>query len=197
MASEAPNTVPVTGDAEADALLAANPFALLVGMLLDQQVPMEWAFRGPYTLSQRLGTTELGAGEVAALGPDRVEELFRDKPALHRYPGSMGKRTHALAQYLVDHYNGDAAKVWEEAADGKDLLRRLQELPGYGPDKSKIFAALLAKRFGVRPEGWEEAAEPFSDDTKRSVADIDSPETLAEVRAWKQAQKAKGKTKAD
>lgn len=158
---------------------------------------MEWAFRGPYTLSQRLGTTELGAGEVAALGPDRVEELFRDKPALHRYPGSMGKRTHALAQYLVDHYNGDAAKVWEEAADGKDLLRRLQELPGYGPDKSKIFAALLAKRFGVRPEGWEEAAEPFSDDTKRSVADIDSPETLAEVRAWKQAQKAKGKTKAD
>jgi uncharacterized HhH-GPD family protein len=196
MTADAPMTVPVTGDADADALLADNPFALLVGMLLDQQVPMEWAFRGPYSLAQRMGT-ELDAGAVAALGPDRVEELFREKPALHRYPGSMGKRTHALAQHIVDNYDGDASRVWSEATDGKDLLDRLLDLPGYGPDKAKIFAALLAKRFGVRPEGWEEAAEPFSDDTKRSVADIDSPETLAEVRAWKQAQKAKGKTKAD
>jgi uncharacterized HhH-GPD family protein len=184
----------VTGDDAADRLLNTDPLALLLGMLLDQQVPMEWAFMGPYTLRERLGG--LDAGAIAAMDPDAVEAAFRSKPALHRYPASMAKRAHALCQVLVEEYGGDAANVWKDAATGDELLARLRALPGFGEEKSKIFLALLAKQFGVRPQGWESAATPFSDATKRSVADIDSPEALAEVRTWKKAQKAKGKTKA-
>jgi uncharacterized HhH-GPD family protein len=187
--------LPVTGDPDADRLLVENPLALLIGMLLDQQVPMEWAFRGPATLRDRLGT--LDARAIAEMPPDELEAVFRAKPALHRYPGSMAKRTHALCQHLVDEYDGDAAAVWRDAPDGAELLRRLRDLPGFGAEKSKIFLALLAKRFGVRPPGWEQAAAPFSDSTPRSVADIDSPETLAQVRDWKRVQKARGKGKAD
>jgi len=186
--------IPVTGDPEADRLLAHSPLALLLGMLLDQQVPMEWAFKGPHTLKERLG--HLDAGAIAAMDPDALEAVFRAKPALHRYPASMAKRAHALCQVLVDQYDGDAASVWTGVHTGDELLARLRALPGFGEEKSKIFLALLAKRLGVRPAGWEGAANPFSDTTKRSVADIDSPEALAEVRAWKKAQKAKGKTKA-
>jgi uncharacterized HhH-GPD family protein len=188
--------LPVTGDAAADALLVSDPLALLVGMLLDQQVPMEWAFRGPFRLKERLGGT-LDAGAIAAMPIDDVVAVFSEKPALHRFPGAMAKRTHALCTHLVDHYDGDAANVWTGAASGAELFERLSGLPGFGAEKAKIFLALLAKRLGVRPAGWEEAARPFSDSTPRSVADIDSPESLARVREWKKAQKARGRSKAD
>jgi uncharacterized HhH-GPD family protein len=195
-ASPTAPTLPVTGDAEADALLVSDPLALLIGMLLDQQVPMEWAFRGPLRLKERLGGT-LDAGAIAAMPVDDVIAVFSTKPALHRFPGAMAKRTHALCVHLLDEYGGRAERVWTEATTGDELFDRLAALPGFGREKAKIFLALLAKRLGVRPEGWEVAAEPFSDSTPRSVADIDSPESLARVREWKKAQKAKGKSKAD
>ena len=185
----------MTGDADADQLLAENPHALLIGMLLDQQVPMEWAFKGPATLRDRLGS--LDAPTIAGLGPDRLDAAFRAKPALHRYPGSMAKRTYALAQVIVDEYDGDAAAVWRDATSGEDLFARVRALPGFGDEKTKIFVALLAKRLGVRPDGWEAATAPFSDANPRSVADIDSAETLARVRDWKRTQKGRGKGKAD
>ncbi len=191
-------TMPVTGDPEADQLLVDDPLARLIGMLLDQQVPMEWAFRGPYTLRERLGAgSRLDATTIAAMPPADVETVFRAKPALHRYPASMGKRTHALCQHLVEEYGGDAASVWRDAGDGAQLYQRLRALPGYGDEKAKIFLAILGKRLGVAPPGWEEAAAPFSDATPRSVADIDSPEAFRRVREWKTAQKAKKRSKAD
>ena len=185
---------PVTGDPEADELLVSDPFALLVGMLLDQQVPMEWAFRGPATLRGRLGT--LDAKSIAAMSPDEVDAVFRQKPALHRYPGSMAKRTYALATHIVDQYDGDAAAIWRDVQDPKALFDRLRALPGFGEEKARIFLAILGKRLGVAPPGWEQYAGPFGDANPRSVADIDSPEALLRVRAWKQAQKKAGKTKA-
>jgi uncharacterized HhH-GPD family protein len=187
--------IAVTGDPDADRLLAEDPLALLIGMMLDQQVPMEWAFKAPHTLKERLGG--LHAAAIAAMPPDDVEAAFRAKPALHRFPTSMAKRTQALCRVIVDEYGGDAARVWQDAATGDELLARLQALPGFGAEKSKIFVALLAKRLGVTPAGWETAAAPFSDATPRSVADIDSPETLAEVRDWKRSQKKKGRSKSD
>jgi uncharacterized HhH-GPD family protein len=189
-------TLPVTGDPEADKLLVEDPLALVIGMLLDQQVPMEWAFIGPFRLKAKLGG-RLDAAEIAALDPAELEAMFKGPPALHRYPGSMAKRTQALCQHLVEHHGGDAAAVWEGVDDGRELLKRVQALPGFGADKSRIFTALLAKRFDVRPLGWEEATAPFSDDQPRSVADIDSAETLQRVRSWKKARKAEGKTKSD
>ncbi|MFV0309400.1 MAG: HhH-GPD-type base excision DNA repair protein [Desertimonas sp.] len=187
---------PITGRPEADALLADNPFALLMGMLLDQQVPMEWAFAGPLTLRDRLGG-ELDASTVAACSEDDLVELFVEKPAMHRYPAAMAKRVHALAQRIVEDYDGDTASIWATASTGGELRRRLRALPGFGDEKSKIFTALLGKRFGVRPDGWRAAAGPFGDDTPRSAADVDSPEALAAVRAYKQLRKAEGKGKAD
>ena len=184
----------VTGDPEADRLLVEDPLALVIGMLLDQQVPMEWAFRGPARLKERLGGT-LDCNAIAAMSEDDVVAVFQAKPALHRFPGSMGKRTYALCRYLADEYDGDAASVWTGAASGADLLTRVQALPGFGAEKAKIFVALLAKRLGVRPKGWEEVSAPFSDAEPRSVADIDSAEALEQVRAWKKAKKAAGKTK--
>ena len=189
-------TIPVTGDSAADELLAREPLALLIGMLLDQQVPMEWAFRGPLTLQERLGAP-LDARRIAAVPEADVEAAFRAKPAMHRYPGSMAKRTHDLCRHIVDEYDGDTAAIWTGVDSGAELLRRVRALPGFGDEKARIFVALLAKRRGVRPPGWEDAAKPFSDAVPRSVADIDSPETLARVREWKRAQKAKGKTKSD
>jgi len=185
----------VTGDPVADRLLNTDPLALLVGMLLDQQVPMEWAFRGPATLVNRLGG--LDAGTVADMDPDAFVEACRTKPAIHRFPRSMAGRIQDLCRHLVDHHGGDAADIWRGASDGADLSRRLRALPGYGAEKTMIFVAVLAKRMGVAPEGWEAAAGPFADDVPRSVADIDSPEALATVRAWKKAQKAAGKSKQD
>jgi uncharacterized HhH-GPD family protein len=189
-------SIPITGDADADKLLVENPLALLIGMLLDQQVPMGWAFRGPFTLKDRLGGS-LDAETIAAMGPDKIEAIFRDKPAMHRYPGSMGQRTHALSAYVAEHYRGDAGAIWRDAPSGAEVYRRLRELPGYGEEKAKIFLAILGKRLGVAPPGWEEAAAPFSDDTPRSVADVDSKESLERVREFKKARKAAKKGKAD
>ena len=186
----------ITGDADADKLLAEDPLALLLGMLLDQQVPMEWAFQAPSILRQRLGG-QLDAGKLAAMSEDDVIQLFVEKPALHRYPASMAKRAHALCIALTESYDGDAQNVWKGAATGQELVKRLLALPGFGPDKAKIFAAVLAKRLGVKPVGWEEASAPFSDNERRSVADADSPAHLEEVRAFKKMMKAKGKSKAD
>jgi len=187
--------LPVTGDPDADQLLVSDPFALLVGMLLDQQVPMEWAFRGPSTLRQRLGM--LDANAIAAMSADQVEDAFRQKPALHRYPASMGKRTHALATHVAEQYDGDAASIWRGVTDPAELLARVRALPGFGDEKAKIFVAILGKRLRVAPVGWEQVVVPFGDANPRSVADIDSPEALQRVRAWKQEQKKKGKTKSD
>lgn len=187
---------PITFDDDANELLAKDPLALLYGMLLDQQVPMEWAFGAPLRLRDRMGG-HIDAAEIAALDPDKLEAVFKGPPALHRFPGSMGKRTQALCQMLVDDYDGDAAQVWAGVESGPELLRRLKALPGFGGEKAKIFAALLAKRFGVRPPGWEQATAPFSDDQPRSVADIDSAESLARVRAWKKMMKAQNKAKSD
>jgi len=187
--------LPITGDEAANRLLEENPLALMIGMLLDQQVPMEWAFSAPKRLEERIGT--LDASTIAAMGPEKVDEVFREKPALHRFPGSMGKRTYELCRVITDDYAGRAETVWTTAADGADLLKRLRDLPGYGDEKSRIFIALLAKRFGVTPQSWQDAAAPFSDSTPRSVADVDSAEAFERVRQFKKAQKAKGKGKAD
>ena len=186
----------ITGDDAADRLLAEDPLALLLGMLLDQQVPMEWAFFGPSLLRERMGGT-LDAHAIAAMPEDEFLAIAKGPRAIHRFPGSMGKRVQAVCRAIVDEYDGDASRMWTEAKDGEDLQRRLLALPGFGPDKTRIFIALLAKRFGIRPEGWETAAGPFADDTPRSVADIDGPEALAKVRTFKQAMKAQNKTKAD
>ena len=192
----ATGTIPITGDDAADQLLVENPLALLIGMLLDQQVPMGWAFRGPFTLQERLGGA-LDAETVAALGPDKVEAIFRDKPAMHRYPGSMGQRTYALCAYIVEHYGGDAGAIWRDAPSGQEIYRRLRELPGYGEEKSKIFLAILGKRLGQAAPGWEEAAAPFSDSTPRSVADVGSAESLERVREFKKARREAKQGKAD
>jgi len=187
-------TLAVTGNAEADELLNTDPLALLVGMQLDQQVPMEWAFASPLKLRDRLGGT-LEPAAIAAMPLDDLEVAFKGPPALHRYPGSMAKRTQQLCQHLVDHYGGRAEAVWTGVASGPELFARLQALPGFGGEKARIFLALLAKRFGIRPDGWEEPARPFSDDTHRSIADVDSAESLLEVRAFKKMMKAQGKGK--
>lgn len=188
-------TLHLAQDPEADELLGRSPLAALIGMLLDQQVPMEWAFTGPFTLKQRLG--HLDAGKIAAMPVDDFVGVCREKPAIHRFPKSMGERAHAVCEHVVERYDGDASRLWSEAADGDDLYARLREVPGYGDEKAKIFVAILAKRFGVRPDGWEAAAGPFADDVPRSVADVSSEEALLEVRRWKKAQKAAKKTKQD
>ena len=187
-------TMPVTGDPEADQLLVDDPLARLIGMLLDQQVPMEWAFASPLKLRDRLGGA-LDSVAIAAMPLDELEVVFKGPPALHRFPGSMAKRTQQLCQHLVDHHGGEAEAVWVGVLTGPDLFARLHALPGFGGEKAKIFMALLAKRFGIRPEGWEEPARPFSDATHRSIADVDSAESLLEVRAFKKMMKAKGKGK--
>jgi uncharacterized HhH-GPD family protein len=188
-------SIPITGDPAADELLVTDPLALVIGMLLDQQVPMEWAFRGPSTLRDRLG--RLDASAIAAMPVDDLEAVFKEKPALHRYPGSMAKRTHALCEQVVAEYDGDAGNIWKGVKDPQVLFDRIRALPGYGEEKAKIFLAILGKRLKVAPKGWEQCAAPFSDDKPRSVADIDSAENLLRVREWKQAQKAAKKSKAD
>jgi uncharacterized HhH-GPD family protein len=186
----------IAGDPAANELLMTDPLALLIGMLLDQQVPMEWAFRGPATLKERLGGT-LDPSAIAAMDPEDLVAVFCAKPAMHRYPAAMARRAHDVCVFIVERYDGDTAAIWRNVKTGDELYRRLRELPGYGDEKARIFMAILAKRFGKRPAGWEEAAAPFSDATPRSVADISSPETLAQVREFKKARKAAGKGKAD
>ncbi|MFJ4849047.1 MULTISPECIES: HhH-GPD-type base excision DNA repair protein [unclassified Streptomyces] len=187
-------TLRLSQQPEADALLGRSPLAALVGMLLDQQIPMEWAFTGPWTLATRMGRDDLDAHEIAAYDPETFVALFSEKPAVHRYPGSMAKRVQQLCQYLVEHYDGDAEAVWRGVRDGKELLRRLGDLPGYGKQKAQIFLALLGKQLGVTPEGWREAAGSYGDQGSfRSVADITGPESLDKVRAFKQEAKRAAK----
>ncbi|MEU1849176.1 HhH-GPD-type base excision DNA repair protein [Streptomyces sp. NPDC019990] len=187
-------TLHLAQDPEADALLGRSPLAALVGMLLDQQVPMEWAFKGPATIAQRLGADDLDAHEIAVHEPEAFAALLSQKPAVHRYPGSMARRIQQLCQYLVEHYDGDAEAVWKDVTTGKELLKRLAELPGFGKQKAQIFLALLGKQLGVRPTGWREAAGAYGEPKSfRSVADITGPESLAKVRAHKQEMKAAAK----
>jgi uncharacterized HhH-GPD family protein len=185
----------ITGDPEGDALLNTDPLALLLGMLLDQQVPMEWAFVGPATLHERVG--HLDPTKIAAMDVDDFIAVCCEKPAIHRFPAAMGRRIHELCTALVDDYDGQASNLWSGVASGAELYRRLRALPGYGEEKSKIFVAILAKTQGVAPEGWQQAAGKFGDDMPRSVADIDGPEALAKVRDWKKAQKAAKRDKQD
>ncbi|WP_438292674.1 HhH-GPD-type base excision DNA repair protein [Streptomyces sp. HUAS TT7] len=181
---------------EADELLGRSPLAALVGMLLDQQVPMEWAFSGPYTIARRMGADDLDAGAIAAYDPEAFAEILKEKPAVHRYPGSMAKRIQQLCQFLVEEYGGDAAGVWTGVGTGAELLARLKALPGFGEQKAKIFLALLGKQLGVRPKGWREAAGPYGEaNCFRSVADITGPESLTKVRAYKQEAKAAARGK--
>ena len=187
-------TLHLAQDPEADELLGRSPLAALTGMLLDQQVPMEWAFKGPRTIADRLGADDLDAHEIAAQDPEAFAALLSGKPAVHRYPGSMAKRIQQLCQYLVEHYDGNAELVWKDVTDGRELLRRLEELPGFGKQKAQIFLALLGKQLGVQPKGWREAAGAYGEARSfRSVADITGPESLAKVRAHKQEMKAAAK----
>ena len=184
--------LPLTGDTEADRLLEKEPLALLVGMLLDQQVPMEKAFRGPYDLKQRLGG-RLEAAEIASMDSEALAAVFRGPPALHRYPGSMAGRTQELCRVLVERYGAKAEKVWKGAKTGKELFDNLKALPGFGEQKARIFTAVLAKRMGVTPPGWEDVAGPYAQVGHFSVADIDGPDALAAVREHKKAMKAAAK----
>lgn len=186
-------TFPVTGDAAKDAYLVDDPFALVLGMMLDQQVPMERAFAGPYDLRERLGG-DLEPASLAAADPDTIVEVFRTKPALHRFPRAMADRARELAAMIVEDYDGDTATIWSTAGDADELYDRVRALPGFGEDKARIFVALLAKRFGITPRGWEEVAGELADDRPRSAADIDSPEALEAVRAYKKQQKAAART---
>jgi uncharacterized HhH-GPD family protein len=185
----------ITGDPAADELLNTDGTALLIGMLLDQQVPMEMAFHGPDTLRRRLG--HLDAGRIAEMTEADVVGICCAKPAVHRFPAVMGRRIHALCGTLASDYGGHGDNVWHDVATGEELYHRLRALPGFGDEKSRIFIALLGKRMGVQPDGWREAAGKFGDDTPRSVADSTSPETLAAVRQWKRAQRAANLDKQD
>lgn len=185
----------VTGDTEADRLINTDAMALLIGMLLDQQVRLEWAFAGPAKLHARLG--HLDPVRLAAMGADELVAVACAKPAIHRYAAVMAGRIHAVARVVVDEYGGRPERIWDEARSGADLTRRLRALPGFGEEKAMILVAVLAKRFGVRPRGWKSAAGPFADRQPRTVADAHSAESLARVRAWKQGQRAAGRTKQD
>ena len=183
----------ITGDADADALLNRDANAVMIGMLLDQQVPLEWAFRGPATLRDRLGHVDVE--RIAAMDEEDLVAAACEKPAIHRFPAVMARRVHALCCVLAAEWEGEASSLWADEPDGPTLARRLRSLPGFGPEKTKIFVALLAKRFGVCPVGWETAAGVFADDEPRTIADCGDADSLAAVRAWKAAQKAAGKDK--
>jgi uncharacterized HhH-GPD family protein len=186
-------TLHITGDADADRLLSTDPLALLVGMLLDQQVPMETAFAGPLKISDRLGSFD--AATIAREEPEAFASLFKTSPAVHRFPGSMAGRVQGLCAAIVDDWDGDAEAIWtRDAPDGPEILKRLLALPGFGEQKAKIFLALLGKQYGFTGEGWREAAGDYGvDGSFRSVADIVSPESLTKVREHKKAMKAAAK----
>ncbi len=186
-------TVYITGIDKADKLLNSNGNALLIGMLLDQQVPMEWAFTGPHTLKTRLG--HLDPKKIADMDPDEFLAVCLEKPAIHRFPKAMAQRIQGVCRVLADKYKGKAENIWRDVDDADELFRRLREFPGYGEEKAQIFVALLAKRFDVAPKGWKKTAGVFSDSKPRTVADITSPETLLKVRAWKKAEKAADRDK--
>lgn len=180
-------------DADADAVLSANPLALLIGMLLDQQFPMERAFASPALLTERLGGPLTAAG-IAEYDTEALVAAFTGPPALHRYPRSMAERVQGLCRQLVEDWGGEAERLWVDAGSGREVLANLQSLPGFGKQKAQIFTALLGKQCGVRPEGWREAAGSYGDEgSRRSIADVVDPVTLGEVRDFKQAQKKAAK----
>jgi uncharacterized HhH-GPD family protein len=183
VATTRPDRLHFTGNDEADALLADEPLALLIGFVLDQQVSVQKAFSGPLELKRRLGS--LDAATIAGTDPGELERIFRERPALHRFPGSMAARTQELCAAVVSEYDDDAARVWTEAEDGRDLERRLLDLPGIGPMKARSLIAILAKRFGVQPPGWEEVAPSHP-----TLGDVDSVEALEAYQAKKRAYKA-------
>ncbi len=183
----------ITGDAEQDGLINRDGTALLIGMQLDQQVPMEWAFMGPHTLKQRLG--HLDATRIAMMDENAFVAVCCDKPAIHRFPAVMGRRIHAMCVVLADRYRGQPEQLWATAGTGSELYDRLRELPGYGEEKSQVFVALLAKRFGVRPRGWKTAAGVFADNEPRTIADCRDEASLAKVREWKRVQRQAKKDK--
>jgi uncharacterized HhH-GPD family protein len=177
------DSLPYTGDPEADQLLVSEPLALLIGFVLDQQVPLQKAFSGPLELRRRIG--ELDAATIASMDPERLNEVFRERPALHRFPGNMAKRTQEMAQFIVERYGGDAGRIWLEARDGADLHKRLLEVPGIGPMKAGTLVAILGKQLGVAPAGWEAFAPRHM-----TLGDVDSAEKLATYQAGKRAFKA-------
>lgn len=185
-------TLTLAQNPAADRLLSDDPFALLVGMLLDQQFPMERAFAGPHLLAERLGSPDrLVPATIASVAPDTLLAAAKGPPAIHRYPGAMADRIQALAQHIVDNYAGDAAAIWD-SGDGDEVRARLLALPGFGEQKARIFLALLGKQFGVDPAGWRQACRPYGEpDTRMSIADVTGPESLAQVRAWKKEQKSR------
>ncbi|WP_106815261.1 HhH-GPD-type base excision DNA repair protein [Microbacterium timonense] len=192
-------TLHITGDDAADRLLTDDPLALLIGMLLDQQVAMETAFAGPLKISERAGT--LDAAALATFDADAFAELFKATPAVHRFPGSMAARVQALCAAIAEEWDGDASAIWRRPAgdggapDGATVLKRLKSLPGFGEQKAKIFLALLGKQYGYTGEGWREASAPYGEEGSfRSVADIVSPDSLAKVREHKRAMKAAAKS---
>ena len=178
---------------EANELLSRSPLALVMALLLDQQVTLEKAFAGPLDLVRRLGH-EPTAAELAEFDPDRLAAIFSERPAMHRYPKAMAARVQEMARLIVDQYDGDAARLWETAGSGAELLKRIAALPGFGAQKAQIFVALLGKQCGVRPEGWREAAGRFGEEGSHcSVADIVDTDSLAAVRAYKQSLKSAAK----
>ncbi|MBB2985668.1 HhH-GPD-type base excision DNA repair protein [Terracoccus luteus] len=186
-------TFHIAGDPAADQVLDEHPFAVVVGMMLDQQYGMEHAFRGGHKVLTRFGTLDPAA--IADADPDEFTAMASTPPAIHRFPGSMAKRLQELAALVVERYDGDVTRLWTEATSGRDLLKRVQELPGFGRQKAQIFVALLAKQLGVRPEGWEAAAGDYALDGYRSVADVVDGDTLLKVREFKQAKKAEAKAR--
>jgi len=186
-------TLYITGNPASDKLLNSNGTALLIGMLLDQQVPMEWAFNGAHTLKARLG--HLDPRKIAAMDPDEFLAVCLEKPAIHRFPKAMAQRIQAMCAIIAEKYRNKGENIWKDVDDAQVLFERLRELPGYGEEKAQIFVALLGKRFGVRPKGWQKAAGVFSDKNPRTIADITDQPTLLKVRAWKKAEKAADRDK--
>jgi uncharacterized HhH-GPD family protein len=183
-------------DPDADALLTESPLALLIGMVLDQQIPLEWAFKGPHALTRRLGR-DLDATDIAQRDPEEFAKAFATPPALHRFPGSMAGRVQDMCRVIVDEYGGDPAAIWAGAGSGPELLKRIEALPGFGKQKAMIFLALLGKQMGVRPKGWREAAGDYGvDGSRKSVADITNAKSLGQVREYKKAMKAEKKAAA-
>jgi len=192
----ATKTLCLAQNRDADRLLTDSPLALLIGMVLDQQIPLEWAFTGPLTLTQRLGR-DLDAADLAGRDPDALAKVFATPPALHRFPGSMAGRVQEMCRVVAEDYDNDAANVWAGVKDANELLKRIEALPGFGKMKAKIFLALLGKQLGVRPKGWREASGDFgADRSYKSVADITDGKSLQKVRAYKKEMKAAAKANA-
>ncbi|HEY9412924.1 MAG TPA: HhH-GPD-type base excision DNA repair protein [Jiangellaceae bacterium] len=184
----------LAGEPAADDLLARDPLALVVGMLLDQQIPMEWAFAGPATIAARLDADSLDPAVIAKYDPEAFVALMTGPPAVHRFPKAMAERVQKLAGYVVEHYDGDTAAIWRDVPDGAELLKRVKALPGFGEQKARILVALLGKQLEVIPPGWREAAGAYGEDgSRRSIADVVDAESLNQVRAFKREAKRKAK----